>query len=101
MDRTRRLALLGRKIFGQVQHPPGVKSPTRWLKKANRAEAMLKYYPQIIVNQNRLMTRMAAAGLYFNEKMFYHEQKVADMRERGKVPTKKGEGKRAAKKKKK
>ncbi|EGD78918.1 hypothetical protein PTSG_01893 [Salpingoeca rosetta] len=100
-ERLRRLGMLSRSIFGQVVLPPNVRSPTRHLKKATKAEAMMRYYPETVMHQNKLLTRMIAAGIYLDEKMIYEGEKKVMNEKRGRVPTRKGEGKRAQKKKKK
>eukprot|EP00056_Hartaetosiga_gracilis_P014665 m.240922 g.240922 ORF g.240922 m.240922 type:complete len:102 (-) comp16530_c0_seq1:130-435(-) len=99
-DRVQQIAKLSKQIFGHVLNPPNVRSPTKHLRKAMRAEQMMKYYPETVVNQDKVLTRMIAAGIYLDPTMVYYHEKRNDQRRRGKTPTKKGEGKRAQKKKK-
>eukprot|EP00051_Salpingoeca_urceolata_P031403 m.11459 g.11459 ORF g.11459 m.11459 type:complete len:101 (+) comp4018_c0_seq1:60-362(+) len=93
-----RLAVLGRRIFGEVVHPPNVRSPNKYIRKL-KGRAVLSYFPEHVAQEEKLLQRLHSQGLWTEDRLEWKIEKREWNKSRGKSPPKKGEGKRAGKKK--
>eukprot|EP00050_Salpingoeca_kvevrii_P010787 m.10412 g.10412 ORF g.10412 m.10412 type:complete len:99 (+) comp3078_c0_seq1:156-452(+) len=96
---ARNLAQLSARIFGQVAAVPGMRSPTQYLDKPLLGPRLAAYYPDNYENHERMLRRLHHEGLYTDAEMEWRVLSRELNIRRGKKPARKGEGKRATKRK--
>ncbi|XP_020625072.1 28S ribosomal protein S33, mitochondrial-like [Orbicella faveolata] len=97
---ARKMALLRARIFGELTRqvtPKSYKIVEHFAKQPLGSE-INSYYPPLKKFQT-LLFRMRHFGLYYDDHLNFQEEMAARRKARGKGPPKKGEGKRAKKKK--
>eukprot|EP00039_Didymoeca_costata_P019519 m.337856 g.337856 ORF g.337856 m.337856 type:complete len:104 (+) comp18248_c0_seq1:98-409(+) len=101
-NKAKPLAEISARIFGNIVKPPGVRSPTKYLKKPLKGDAVYSYYEDINkANQLPETFRvLCTLNLFTDQRQEFTDSQKRLLKQRGKFPTKKGEGKRNTKKKK-
>lgn len=97
---ARKMDLLRARIFGKLTRqvtPQSYKVVKHFAKRPLGGEVN-SYYPPLRKFQS-LLFRLRYFGFYYDEHLNFREEMAAKRKERGKGPPKKGEGKRAKKKK--
>lgn len=98
---ARRMQFLSNRIFGEVARPTNSKSMKVVTMFSERPvqlrQEIVEYYPRH-VETHRLMRTLRQYGLFRDEHEDFREEMKRLRALRGKVPPKKGEGKRAQKK---
>lgn len=94
------MAVLSAKIFGELPRPVSERSAKviDMYRKQPMGAIRQSYYPPL-AKFNVLMQRLRFLGIYHDEHLDFQEEMKARRKARGKGPPKKGEGKRAKKKK--
>lgn len=95
----KKMAAISARIFGNVVRPANMRSPTRYTKKLLKGDAIVDYSKAAPMHHARLQKPLRALGLYMDENKDFREEQIRTNKLRGKFITKKGEGKRASKKK--
>lgn len=96
---VRKMALLRARIFGELTRqvtPKSYKIVEHFAQKP-LADSLTTYYPPIKKFQS-LLFRLRHYGFYSDQYLNFQEEMAARRKARGKGPPKKGEGKRAKKK---
>ena len=97
---ARRIVILSAKIFGDLPRP--VSERSQKVIDLYKAEPLGKmygdYYPPL-KHYNALLRQLRKLGIYHDEHIDFNEEMAFKRKLRGKGPPKKGEGKRAKKKK--
>ncbi|EDQ92702.1 uncharacterized protein MONBRDRAFT_31066 [Monosiga brevicollis MX1] len=92
------LAAARSSVFGHIARPANVRSPVKYLQAKPKAEAVMNYYPDLLVKHESLWRRWYNMGIYYDEAMVWRTDKMAWNKSRGRFPVKKGEGKKKKKK---
>ncbi|XP_065068817.1 small ribosomal subunit protein mS33-like [Rhopilema esculentum] len=95
----RRMAVLSAKIFGNIPRPVSERSAKviQMYKQKPMGQDRLNYYPPLD-KFNVLLQKLRHLGIYHDEYLDFKEEMKARRIARGKIPPKKGEGKRSKKK---
>mmetsp|Transcript_4000 Transcript_4000/g.10082 ORF Transcript_4000/g.10082 Transcript_4000/m.10082 type:complete len:104 (+) Transcript_4000:58-369(+) len=99
--RVRSIAEISARVFKNVVVPPGpgTRSPTKYAKKGLQGPARLEWWAESPDRNYALNRTLRALGLYQDESRDWREEQLQNFIDRGKILTKKGEGKRKGKKK--
>lgn len=94
------MAILSAKIFGNLPRPVSTRSQKviDYFKGEPLSAMYSDYYPPF-KKYNSLLRKLRTFGIYHDEHMDFNEEMAYKRKLRGKGPPKKGEGKRAKKKK--
>merc|ERR1712189_28530 len=97
---ARRMVILGARIFGEMPRPVSSRSQKviDTYKSEPKKERIGNYYPPLD-EFNSLVRRLRRMGIYHDEHMDFTEEMAYIRKLRGNLPVKKGEGKRAKKRK--
>eukprot|EP00041_Stephanoeca_diplocostata_P007872 m.113256 g.113256 ORF g.113256 m.113256 type:complete len:99 (-) comp17070_c0_seq1:321-617(-) len=94
---SRNIASISARIFGNVVRPPNTRSPTKYARKFIKGDTIVDYFNEAPILYKKLFLPLRAMGIYTDESRDWREEQLRAYKARGKILTKKGEGKRQKK----